>query len=142
MPHTPTYAVVWIDFREARIFLVTAEDIEHQRIKAHTPHRQIHHKANEVGSGHVHDDRHYFEAVAAEIANVDAWLLVGPGATKHELEKHLDPHPGKLKSRLIGVEAMDYPTDGELLAHARKLFKAHERMAPNDLRAERPPHGG
>ena len=137
MPHTPTYAVVWIDFREAKIFLVTADDVEHQRIKAHTPHRQVHHKANEVGSGHVRDDRKYFEAILAEIVDVDAWLLVGPSGTKHDLEKYLDQHAEELKSRLIGVEAMDHPTDGELVAHARKLLKAHEHMAPNDARAAR-----
>ena len=57
MPHSPTHAVVWLDYREAKIFLVTADDVEGKRIKAHTPHRQVHHKANEGGSGHVRDDR-------------------------------------------------------------------------------------
>ena len=37
MPHNPTHALVWLDFREAKIFLVTAADVEAQRIKAHTP---------------------------------------------------------------------------------------------------------
>ena len=35
MPHTPTHAVVWLDYREAKIFLVTADDVEGKRIKAH-----------------------------------------------------------------------------------------------------------
>jgi len=34
MPHTLTHAVVWLDYREAKIFLVTAEDVEGKRIKA------------------------------------------------------------------------------------------------------------
>ncbi|MBL6612778.1 MAG: translational machinery protein [Reyranella sp.] len=124
MAHTPTNAVVWLDHREAKIFLVTPEDLEKQRIKAGTPHRQVHHKANELGSGHVRDDRKFFEAILAELENADHWLMVGPGETKKELDKYLDQHAEELKRKLLGVETSDHPTDGELLAHARKLFKA------------------
>ena len=136
MPHTPTHAVVWLDYREAKIFLITAGDVEAERVKAHTPHRQVHHKANEVGSGHARDDAKYFEAILADIKDADSWLIVGPGETKKDLEKHLATHDhgADLKKKLAGVEAMDHPTDGELIAHARKLFKAHDRMMPNTPR--------
>jgi stalled ribosome rescue protein Dom34 len=142
MPHTPTHALVWLDFREAKIFLVTADDVKARRIKAHTPQRQVHHKAQEVGSGHVRDDRKFFEAILAAIEDAESWLIVGPGETKKDLEKYLDGHGEELKKKLVGVEAMDHPTDGELLAHARKLFKAHDRMTPNDPRIERAMRGG
>jgi stalled ribosome rescue protein Dom34 len=142
MPHTPTYAVVWIDYREAKVFLITAEDVERERIKAHTPHRQVHHKANEVGSGHVRDDHKFFEAVLAAMENAAAWLIVGPGETKKDLEKYLDQHGEELKKKLVGVEAMDHPTDGELLAHARTVLKAHDRMVAHDPRIERAMRGG
>jgi stalled ribosome rescue protein Dom34 len=142
MPHIPTNAVVWLDYREAKIFLITSEDVEKQRIKASTPHRQIHHKASEVGSGHARDDRKYFEAILAELENADSWLIVGPGETKKDLDKYLDQHAEALKKKLVGVEAMDHPTDGELLAHAHKLFKAHDRMTPHDPRIERAMRGG
>jgi len=142
MPHTPTHALVWLDFREAKIFLVTADDVKARRIKAHTPHRQVHHKAQEVGSGHVRDDRKFFEAILAAIEDAESWLIVGPGETKKDLEKYLDGHGEELKKKLVGVEAMDHPTDGELLARARKLFKAHDRMIPHDPRIERAMRGG
>src|SRR6267378_238958 len=99
MPHNPTHALVWLDFREAKIFLVTAADVEAQRIKAHTPHRQVHHKAQERGSGHVRDDRKFFEAILAAIENADSWLIAGPGSTKHDLEKYLDQHAEDLKKK-------------------------------------------
>jgi hypothetical protein len=54
--HAPTHAVVWLDFHQAKIFLITAEDVDARRIKADTPHRRIHHKAQVRGSGHVRDD--------------------------------------------------------------------------------------
>ena len=87
MPHDPTLAVVWLDFHQAKIFLIKAEDVEATRIKADTPHRQVHHKAQVRGSGHVRDDRTYFEAILAAVEGVDAWLIVGPGGTKKDLEK-------------------------------------------------------
>ena len=142
MPHNPTHAVVWLDYREAKIFLITAGDVEAERIKAHTPHRQVHHKANEIGSGHVRDDRKFFEAILAEIEQADSWLIVGPGETKKDLEKYLEGHGEELKKKLVGVEPMDHPTDGELLAHARKLLKAHDRMVPHDPRIARAMRGG
>ena len=110
--------------------------------RTHAPHRKVHHKANEVGSGHVRDDRKFFEKILAELEDVDAWLIAGPGEAKKELDKYLDQHAEVLKKKLIGVEAMDHPTDGELLAHARKLLKAHDRMAPHDPRIERAMRGG
>lgn len=142
MPHNATHAVVWLDSREARIFLITAEEVERHRIKADRPHRQVHHKANEIGSGHVRDDRRYFEAILAELENADSWLIAGPGETKKDLEKYLHGHGEDLQRRLVGVETMDHPTDGELLAHARRLLKAHERMVPRDPRIGRAMRGG
>ena len=142
MPHTPTLAVVWLDFHQAKIFLIKADDVEAKRIKADTPHRQVHHKAQVRGSGHVRDDRTYFEAILAAVQDVDAWLIVGPGGTKKDLEKYLEGHAGELKQKLVGVEPMDRPTDGELLAHARKVFKAHDHMMPHDPRIARVLRGG
>lgn len=142
MPHNPTHAVVWLDFHQAKIFLIKAEDIEARRIRADTPHRQIHHKAQVRGSGHVRDDRTYFEAILAAIEDADSWLIVGPGGTRKDLEKYLEGHGEELKKKLVGVEPMDHPTDGELIAHALKLFKAHDHMTPNDPRVARAMRGG
>ena len=39
--HAPTHAVVWLDFHQAKIFLIKAEDVEARRIGADTPHCQM-----------------------------------------------------------------------------------------------------
>jgi stalled ribosome rescue protein Dom34 len=142
MPHNPTLAVVWLDFHQAKIFLIKADDVEAKRIKADTPHRQVHHKAQVRGSGHVRDDPRYFEAILAALQGVDAFLIVGPGETKKDLEKYLDGHAEELKKKLAGVKPMDHPTDGELLAHAHKMFKAYDRMIPHDPRIAQALRGG
>ena len=126
MPHNPSHssihAVVWLDFHQAKIFLMAAQDIEAGRVRADTPHRQIHHKAQVRGSGHVRDDRTYFEAILAAVEEADSWVIAGPGGTKKDLEKYLDGHGEELKKKLVGVESMDHPTEGELLKQAGKLL--------------------
>ncbi len=126
MPHNPSHssihAVVWLDFHQAKIFLMEAQDIAAGRVRADTPHRQIHHKAQVRGSGHVRDDRTYFEAILAAVEEADSWVIAGPGGTKKDLEKYLDGHGEELKKKLVGVESMDHPTEGELLKQAGKLL--------------------
>jgi stalled ribosome rescue protein Dom34 len=150
MPHdsshapnlAPTLAVVWLDFHQAKIFLITAGDVEAGNIKADTPHRQIHHKAQVRGSGHIRDDRSYFEAILAAVEEADSWLIAGPGGTKKDLEKYLEGHAEELQKKLAGVESMDHPTEGELTKQAHRLLEIHDRMTPGDRKMGRVVQGG
>jgi stalled ribosome rescue protein Dom34 len=123
-----THAVVWLDFKEAHVFLFNADDVERQRIKAHAPSRKIHQKAGIVGSGHAHDGSAYFKEIIEALSGATEWLITGPASTKNELASYVEKHAPQLKSQLIGVEAMDHPTDGELLDHARRFFLAADKM--------------
>ena len=118
MPHIPTLAVVWLDFHQAKIFLIKADDVEAKRVKADTPHRQVHHKAQVRGSGHVRDDRTYFEAILAALEGVDAWLIVGPGGTKKDLAK-IPRRPRRGAEAEAGRRRADGPSDRRRAAGAR-----------------------
>lgn len=124
-------AIVWMDSKEAHVFRFNAEDVEEERIKAHSPFRQVHHKAGVIGAGHSHLDRDFFDRIIDGLRGVHEWLLVGPSNAKNELLAHLDAHVPWLKAQMVGVEPMDHPTDGELLDHARRVFKSIDRMRPN-----------
>jgi len=126
-----SHAVVWMDSKEAHVFLFNAEDVEHQRIKAHSPFRKVHHKAGVIGAGHMQLDRDYFDHIINALRGTNEWLLVGPGKAKDQLLHHVDSYVSWLREKLVGVEAMDHPTDGELVAHARRFFKAADRMRAN-----------
>ena len=126
-----SHAVVWMDSKEAHVFRFNAEDVEHERIRSHTPFRKVHHKAGVIGAGHLQLDRDYFDHIIDALRGANEWLLVGPGAAKDQLLHHVAAHVAWLKEKLVGVEAMDHPTDGELLAHARRFFKAADRMRAN-----------
>ncbi|MEI9900211.1 MAG: hypothetical protein WDN31_08880 [Hyphomicrobium sp.] len=74
-PASHTHAVVWLDFKEAHVFLFNAEDVERERIKAHNPSHKIHQKAGIVGSGHAHDGKEYFDGIIAALAGTTEWLV-------------------------------------------------------------------
>ena len=45
-----------------------------------------------------------------------------------EFKHYLAEHAPKIDARISAVETLDHPTDGELLALARKFFKVDDRM--------------
>ena len=126
-----SHAVVWMDSKEAHVFRFNRDDVEKHRIKAHLPFRKIHHKAGVIGAGHVHLDHKYFDEIVEALDGVQEWLLTGPSAAKDELRNYLKASRSAFAGTLLGVEVADHPTDGQLLDHARRFFKAADQMRPN-----------
>jgi stalled ribosome rescue protein Dom34 len=124
------HAVVWIDHREARVFHFNPTDVDRRVLHPDHPTRHIHHKANEVGSGHAGADHEFLHAVAMAVADAGAVLITGPANAKTQLVDHITHHDPKLKERIAGVETVDHPSDGQLVAHARKFFDVADRMRP------------
>lgn len=128
---THSHAIVWMDSKEAHVFRFNADDVERENIKAHSPFRKVHHKAGVIGAGHAAVDVSFLDHIVDALRGTQEWLLVGPAQAKQELVRHLDKHLPHVRKALVGVEAMDHPTDGELLAYARRSFKAIDRLRPN-----------
>jgi uncharacterized protein YbcI len=70
--------------------------------------------------------------VAAALADAGRILLTGPSSTKTELVKHIHRHDPRLIEHIAGVETVDHPTDGQLVAHARHYFAADREMLPRE----------
>jgi hypothetical protein len=128
---THSHAIVWMDSREAHVFRFNVEDVDQDRLKAHMPFRKVHHKAGVIGSGHPTADTEYFQQIIDALSGTREWILAGPGQAKDAFAVFLEKHPSRIESRLMRVEPMDHPTDGELLKHARQAFKAIDRLQPN-----------
>ena len=124
------HAVVWIDHREARVFHVSPTEVERLVVRPDHPTRHIHHKANSIGSGHAAADQEFLHAVAEAVADAGEVLITGPSNAKTELVKHIHQHDPKLMQAIVGIETVDHPSDGELVAHARQYFLAKDRMTP------------
>jgi stalled ribosome rescue protein Dom34 len=122
------HVLVWLDHRLAKVFHFNAEDSRRETVSSTHPHEHLHHKANSIDSGHASVDKPFLERVTQAIANAGAILIVGPGSAKTELQNHiLHSHPN-IAAKISAVDPIDHPSDGELLAHARRFFKTDDRM--------------
>jgi hypothetical protein len=124
------HAVIWIDHREARVFHFSPTDVETLILHPDNPTRHIHHKANSIGSGKAPADHGYLQAVAESVADAGAVLITGPANAKTELVEHIRLHDPQLTKVIAGVEAVDHPSDAQLIAYARKYLMATDRMLP------------
>jgi hypothetical protein len=124
------HAVVWIDHHEARVFHFNVSEMDRIVLHPDNPTRHIHHKANSIGSGHAAEDHAFLQHVADAIADAGAVLITGPANAKTEFVKHIESHVPGLKGKIAGVETVDHPSDKELVAHARKYFKADHQEPP------------
>ena len=121
------HAVVWIDHAEAHVLHFSREDVEKQLVHG-KPHRHLHHKKNAQASGREPEDQGYYHKAAEALAGAEEILVVGPANAKTEFVKHLEAHDPMIARKVVAVETVDHPSDGQLLAYARKHFRAIDRM--------------
>ncbi len=117
-----SHAVVWIDHQEAHVIQFNADASESEIIKTKSKHTHLHQKSGILGSGHISADESYLHEVIHAVSDAGEILVVGPGTAKLELLKHAHKHDAKISAKIIGVETVDHPTDGQLLAFAKKYF--------------------
>ena len=123
------HAVVWIDHRNAHVLGFGEGEPTRKLIKSEGPER-IHHKAGSIGSGHIHDAPAYFAAIAQALAGFHEIMIVGPAETKTEFVTYLNSHNPAVAGKILGVEAMDHASEGEIVDRARRFFVAADRMTP------------
>ena len=122
------YAAVWIDHKEANLFEIHPEQVEKEVVLA--PHH-IHHKHPKGSEGpkdHPEDAKRFFHEVAHFLEASEEILIVGPSTAKLEFLKHVQAHHHALLPKIIGIETVDHPTDGQLVAYAKTYFKRADRM--------------
>jgi stalled ribosome rescue protein Dom34 len=125
-----SHAVIWIDHQEAHVIQFNADASESEIIKTKSKHTKIHQKAGVVGSGHQSTDQHYLHQVIESVSGANEILIVGPGSAKLELFRHVQNHDPAISEKIVGIETVDHPSDGQLLAHAKKYFIKADNMRP------------
>ena len=123
------HAVVCIDHGETVIYDFSQADVAEHRILAERE-GHIHHKAGTVGSGHAPDAKSYFTAIAAQLLPSHEILIVGHGNAKTDFASFIRDHYPALAPRIMGVETMDQPSKGQILAFARKFFESKDLATP------------
>lgn len=126
---TTPHAAVWIDHNEAKVFHIPdLERVEVDMATFHPRHHVKRHPTTTAEHAHPAEAAHFYSEVAHALADAEEVLVVGPGSAKLELIKHVHKHEHSLEPKIVGVETVDHPTDGQLLAYARRYFHAQDRM--------------
>ena len=123
---THFHAAVWLDHTEAKVFHIGLTGADDVALHPQHPTRHLHHKANSIGSGHTVTDKHFLEDIAGALSDAGEILIVGPGGARTELARYLQEKHPELSKRVVAVEPVDHPSDGQIIAYAKQHFK----MAP------------
>ncbi len=125
---SPHQTVVWIDHHEARIFRVDAGTLDAEAIRA--PHRHVHRHPKGPSAEHNHpDDMHrFFHDVAHALNEADAILLVGPSTAKLQFLRYVHAQADAPEPKIVGIETVEHPTDGQLVAYAKRYFGIPDRQ--------------
>ena len=121
------HAVIWIDHSQAHVMHFDRDATESERIRAHSQHK-LHTKSGVPGAGHTPADQKYLHEVAHAVADAQEILIVGPSGAKLALIKHMQKHDPAIAANVVGIESVDHPSDGQLLAYARHYFERADRM--------------
>ncbi|MEY3885592.1 MAG: hypothetical protein RIS87_1367 [Pseudomonadota bacterium] len=122
------HAVVWVDHQEAHVIQFNANASESEIIKTKSKHAQVHKRAGTLTGGRSEADQGYLHEVISALSGAGEILIVGPGSAKLELFKHAHSHDAKIAEKIVGLETVDHPTDGQLLAYAKKYFVKLDNM--------------
>lgn len=124
------HCVVWIDHREAQIFSFNDHDVERQTVRPEHGDGRLHHKGGAQSGRRNPEDKAFYAAVAKALAGAGAVLITGPADAKTHLKDEIDRHHPGLAKHIAGVEAVDHPSEGELVALARRRLASFDHMTP------------
>jgi stalled ribosome rescue protein Dom34 len=115
--------VVFLDHQHANIFELHPDKLEEKHLKRSEIRN---HNGKEKEQNKHKDETKFFNEVVERLAQAHEILLVGPGTAKTQFQHHLEAHhQSTVSKKIVGVETVDHPTDGQIVALAKKFFKAH-----------------
>jgi hypothetical protein len=115
--------VVWIDHHEARVFGVDDALFDEAKVRAPARHVARHAKPATHEHEHPEDMHRFLREVASTLDGAGQVLIVGPSTAKLELLRHLGKEARATEAKVVGIETVDHPSDGQLVAYAKRYFK-------------------
>lgn len=119
---TSLHAVVWLDHQTAQVLQFDAEHVQAQKIRTHTHHTAYH-------GSKVRTEHEFFGEVCDALKGIAEVLVTGSRTATADFKHYLDKHRAETARQVVGYETVDHPSEAQLVAHARKYFLRHDRMA-------------
>jgi stalled ribosome rescue protein Dom34 len=117
-----SHAVILIDHHAAQVLQFDTEHLKVEKVKAHTHHTSQH------GSS-VRTEHEFFGEVCDALAGITAILVTGSHTAQADFRHYVEKHRAALGSQIVAWQTVDHPTEGQLLAFARKYFLKYDGMA-------------
>ncbi len=130
------HAIVWLDHVQARIFEFNPTEADKIKVTAHDHDGRGHHLHRKAGSrdGHREEDNHeFFDDIVKAMSDAREWIVCGPGTARTAFVGYVQARHATVAERIVDVETVDHPTDGELLDLARRRARAIDRMRPQAI---------
>lgn len=119
---TLLHAVVWLDHHQAEILQFDPEHVQASKVKARTSHTRTH------GNG-VRTEHEFHAHVCDALTGVPEVLVTGSKTSLKDFRRYVDKHRAALAPHIFGYEAVDHPSQPQLVALARRFFLKADRMA-------------
>ncbi len=119
---TTFHAVVHIDHQSAQVLQFDAEHVQASKVKASSRHTAQH------GSG-VRTEHEYYAHVCDALEGIAEILVVGPNTGLADFHHYVSKHRPQTARRIVDFQPADHPSEGQLVALARKYFLKYDRMA-------------
>lgn len=119
---TKFHAVVHIDHQSAQILQFDAEHVEASKVKASSRHTAQH-------GSRVRTEHEFFGHVCDALAGIAEILVVGPGTGLADFQHYVNRHSPETARRIVDYQPVDHPSEGQLVALARRYFLKYDRMA-------------
>jgi stalled ribosome rescue protein Dom34 len=113
--------VVLIDHQNARVLRLDPGAAPGGALHAHK------HNTRQHGST-VRTEHEFFGEVCDALAEFKEILVAGNHLAQADFRHYLEKHRPQVSPRVIGWETVDHPSEGQLLALARKFYDKHNRM--------------
>ena len=116
------HAVLRIDHHQAQLLQFDASQVQAQALKAHG------HPTKQHGSA-VRAEHEFYAEVCAALAGITEVLVTGSHNAMADFRHYVEKHRPAVAAQIAGYEAVDHPSDNQLVALARSFFLKHDRMA-------------
>ena len=119
------HAVLHIEHDTAQILQFDADEVQSEKVHAHNHYTRQH-------GSNVRTEHEFHAHVCDALAGITEVLVVGSHAAQAAFRHYVDKHRPAVAKQVAGWETVDHPTQGQLVALARKYFVAHDRMTRKD----------
>jgi hypothetical protein len=120
------HAALWLDHHEAKLFHVDLAGFDETKLQSPFHHAHKHPKGASEAHQHPDDEVRFFKELTKALSDVEELLIVGPSTAKLQFVRHLHAHDRALEAKVVGIESVDHPTDGQLVAFVKKYFKVSD----------------